>query len=77
MKIQTTPSFVPVTFNITCESQDELDAFVTMFNNAMIDAALGQVWPNLGTSQYQAFPSIICNQARQKLSALTTALTKS
>jgi hypothetical protein len=79
MKITSTtaPSpFEPVEFKILCETQDELDAFMTLLTSAIIDDALREVWPTLRQEDSVAFPLHYCSRATTKTTEFTKALSK-
>lgn len=69
----TPPPFSPVTMQIVCESQDELDAICTIIQTLCIDKALKRVWPSLHATEY-AMPLVRNFDARTRCSEFTAAL---
>lgn len=52
---KTPPTFTPVTINITCETQEELDALACVFNYGHLNIAVGEVFEaNLRTIREEA-----------------------
>jgi hypothetical protein len=46
------PAFKPVVVEITCDTQDELDAIATVLCSKLIDDACKAIWPSLAAERY-------------------------
>jgi len=70
--------FKPVTIQLTFETQDELDAFGSFFNHAVIDRAFAEVLQSVGSKApalYVIFHDAGAHIARH-LDTVTKTLTK-
>lgn len=71
---QLEPKFQPITVSILCETQDELDAIVTLFQSRAIDLAVAEVWPSLKKEGQPALSIVRELMASARCSSLALAL---
>jgi hypothetical protein len=62
---KTPATFTPVTINITCETQEELDAWTCICNSGEFNAAVYDVFPGVSTQDaYDAFSEAGGNEGK-------------